>query len=64
MTKNKSQGTFNVTVQVVTFERAILPPYGLEKITFEIPGYKIIDYKHKDISNGEKLPEDKFYYCY
>lgn len=63
VTKDSTQGTFNVTVQAVTFERAILPPYGLETITFEIPGFKVIDYKHKDIS-GEELPKDKFYYCY
>lgn len=60
--KDASQDTFNVSVQVVTYEKAIMPPYGLETITFKIPGYKVIDYKHQDIS-GEELPEDKFLNC-
>ena len=64
VTKDSSQGTFNVTVQAVTFKGALLPPFGLETITFEIPGFKVIDYKHKDISEDEELSKDKFYYCY
>jgi hypothetical protein len=60
--KDKTQDTFLVTIQVVTFERAILPPYGLETITFKIPGYKVMDYQHKNIP-GEDLPKDKFSDC-
>ncbi|MGM0855353.1 MAG: DUF3888 domain-containing protein [Bacillota bacterium] len=57
--KNKKEDTFDVTVQVVTYEKAILPPYGLETITLRIPGYEVINFKHKDIK-GEELPKDKF----
>lgn len=57
--KNRSEDTFDVTIQVVTFEKALLPPYGLETITLRIPGYKIVDFSHKEIK-GEDLPEDKF----
>lgn len=60
MSKNEAEDNFNVTVQVVTYERAILPPYALETITFRIPGYTVINFEHKEIK-GEDLPEDKFY---
>lgn len=59
VTKNEAEGNFDVTVQVVTYQRAIMPPYGLETITFRIPGYKVLNFKHKEIK-GEDLPEDKF----
>lgn len=57
--KDKKEDTFDVTVQVVTYEKAIMPPYGLETITFRIPRYEVIDFKHKNIK-GEELPKDKF----
>ena len=59
VTKNEAEDNFDVTVQVVTYERAILPPYGLETITFRIPGYTVINFEHKEI-RGEDLPKDKF----
>lgn len=59
VTKNESEDNFDVTVQVVTYERAILPPYGLETITFRIPGYTVINFAHEEI-RGEDLPKDKF----
>ncbi|MDF2014667.1 DUF3888 domain-containing protein [Priestia megaterium] len=57
--KDKNADIFEVTVQVVSYEKAIMPPYGLETITFRIPGYKVINFKHKDIKE-EELPKDKF----
>jgi Protein of unknown function (DUF3888) len=59
VTKNKTEDNFDVTVQVVTYQRAIMPPYGLETITFRIPGYKVLNFKHKEIQGGD-LPKDKF----
>jgi len=49
VTKNESEDNFDVTVQVVTYERAILPPYGLENLTFRIPGYTVINFVHEEI---------------
>ncbi len=59
VTKNVAEDNFDVTVQVVTYQRAIMPPYGLETITFRVPGFKVLNFNHKDIK-GEDLPEDKF----
>jgi Protein of unknown function (DUF3888) len=59
ITKNVNEDTFDVTVQVVSYEKAIMPPYGLETITFRIPGYQVINFSHQNIK-GENLPEDKF----
>ena len=36
-----------------------MPPYGLETITFRLPGYSVVNFEHKEI-RGEDLPEDKF----
>ncbi len=36
-----------------------MPPYGLETITFRIPGFEVINFKHKEIK-VEDLPKDKF----
>jgi hypothetical protein len=33
-----------------------MPHYGFEIIIFRIPGYKVIDFKHKEIK-GEELPK-------
>lgn len=57
--KNEAEDQFDVTVQVVTYQRAIMPPYGLETITFRIPGYTLINFEHEEI-RGEDLPADKF----
>ncbi|MBK3497011.1 DUF3888 domain-containing protein [Viridibacillus sp. YIM B01967] len=59
VTKNEAEDNFDVTVQVVTYLRAIMPPYGIETITFRIPGYKVLKFEHKEI-RGEDLPKDKF----
>lgn len=59
VTKNEAEDKFDVTVQVVTYQRSIMPPYGLETITFRIPGYQVINFEHKEI-RGEDLPKDKF----
>lgn len=59
LTKNEAEDQFDVTVQVVSYQRAIMPPYGLETITFRIPGYSVVNFEHKEI-RGEDLPEDKF----
>lgn len=44
VTKNEAEDNFDMTVQVVSYERAILPPYGFETITFRIPGYTVINF--------------------
>jgi len=59
LTKNEAEDQFDVTVQVVTYQRSIMPPYGLETITFRIPGYSVVHFEHKEI-RGEDLPKDKF----
>lgn len=59
VTKNEAEDNFDVTVQVVTYQRAIMPPYGLEAVTFRIPGYKVLNFQHEEIK-GEDLPGDKF----
>ncbi|MEW4286047.1 DUF3888 domain-containing protein [Priestia koreensis] len=59
ITKNRNEDTFDVTVQVVSYEKAIMPPYGLETITFRIPGYNVINFSHKNVK-GKDLPKEIF----
>lgn len=47
---------YDMTVQIITYERAIMPPYGIDTITLRIPGFKVIKYEHKDVSDIDKIP--------
>ena len=47
---------YDMTVQIITYERAIMPPYGFDTITLRIPGFKVIKYEHKDVSDIDKIP--------
>lgn len=47
---------YEITLQIVTFEGAHNPQYGFDTITLKIPGFKVINYEHKDVSHITKLP--------
>ncbi|MET3698101.1 uncharacterized protein DUF3888 [Bacillus oleivorans] len=47
---------YDVTIQIVTYEGPIMPPYGFDTITLRIPGFEVIKYKHKDVSEIGKIP--------
>ena len=46
----------DVTIQIVTYKGPIMPPYGFDTITLRIPGFKVIKYEHKDVSEIDKIP--------
>lgn len=33
-----------------------VPPYGFDTITLRIPGFEVLNYEHKDVSNIRKIP--------
>ncbi|WP_326497385.1 DUF3888 domain-containing protein [Bacillus thermotolerans] len=47
---------YDITVQIVTFEGPRMPPYGFDTITLRVPGFEVIKYEHKDVSDITKLP--------
>ncbi|MFK4332220.1 DUF3888 domain-containing protein [Bacillus mycoides] len=47
---------YDITIQIVTYEGPIMPPYGFDTITLRIPGFKVIKYEHKDVSDIGKIP--------
>lgn len=47
---------YDITVQLVTYEGPIMPPFGFDTITLRIPGFEVIKYEHKDVSDIEKIP--------
>lgn len=47
---------YDVTVQIVTYEGPIMPPYGFDTITLRIPDFKVIKYEHKDVTDIGNIP--------
>ena len=47
---------YDVTIQIVTYEGPVMPPFGFDTITLQIPGFKVIKYEHKNISDIYKIP--------
>lgn len=54
--RNEFDDKYDITVQIVTFEGSRMPPYGFDTITMQVPGFKVIKYEHKDVSDITKLP--------
>lgn len=54
--RNEFDDKYDITVQIVTFEGPRMPPYGFDTITMRVPGFKVIKYEHKDVSDITKLP--------
>lgn len=38
-----------------------MPPYGFDTTTLRIPGFEVINYEHKDVSDNGKIPPIKIY---
>ncbi len=49
-------GQYEITVQIVTFEGPHNPPYGFDTITFRLPGWEILKYDHKNVSEIGLIP--------
>ncbi|WP_436866432.1 DUF3888 domain-containing protein [Bacillus fungorum] len=47
---------YDITIQIITYEGPMMPPYGFDTITLQIPGFKVIKYEHKDVSDIGKIP--------
>ncbi|MDQ0857844.1 DUF3888 domain-containing protein [Bacillus sp. V2I10] len=47
---------YDITIQIITYERARMPPYGFDTITLLIPGFQVVKYDHKDVSDISKIP--------
>ncbi|MGE7975747.1 DUF3888 domain-containing protein [Bacillus cereus] len=47
---------YDITIQIITYEGPMIPPYGFDTITLRIPGFKVIKYEHKDVSEIGKIP--------
>ncbi|WP_207203198.1 DUF3888 domain-containing protein [Peribacillus sp. TH27] len=47
---------YDITIQIVTYEGPKMPPYGFDTITLRIPGFEVIKYQHKDVSDIGKIP--------
>ena len=47
---------YDITIQFVTYEGPRMPPYGFDTITLRIPGFEVIKYEHKDVSDIRKIP--------
>ncbi|MCZ2259905.1 DUF3888 domain-containing protein [Sporosarcina sp. G11-34] len=55
ITWNENDDKYNVTIQIITYKGPIMPPFGFDTITLQIPGFEVVKYEHKDISNIEKM---------
>jgi hypothetical protein len=53
--QDERQDTYFLTVQAISFKGAHNPPYGLETMTFKIPGFHVVKYEHKDITNDTRI---------
>ena len=53
--RDERQDTYYLTVQAISFRGAHNPPYGLETMTFKIPGFQVVKYEHKDITNDNRI---------
>ncbi len=56
ITWNENEDKYNITIQIVTYKGPMMPPYGFDTITFQIPGFEVVSYEHKDVSDINKLP--------
>lgn len=56
ITWNENDDKYNITIEIVTYEGPIMPPYGFDTITLQIPGFEVIKYEHKDVSDIDKIP--------
>lgn len=54
--RNQYNDTYDITVQIVTYEGPMMPPYGFDTITLRIPGFEVIKYEHTDVSDIGKIP--------
>jgi len=60
ITWNENEGEYDITIQIVTYRGPIMPPYGFDTITLRIPGFEVIRYEHKDVSDIGNIPLEKF----
>lgn len=51
---------YDITIQIITYEGPMMPPYGFDTITLQIPGFKVIKYEHKDVSDIGKIPLETY----
>lgn len=56
ITWNENDDEYTITIQIITYEGPIMPPYGFDTITLRIPGFEVIKYEHKDVSKIDKIP--------
>ena len=56
ITWNESDDKYNITVEIVTYEGPVMPPYGFDTITLQIPGFEVIKYEHKEVFDINKIP--------
>jgi hypothetical protein len=56
ITWNENDDKYYITIQIVTYKGPIMPPYGFDTITLQIPGFEVVRYEHKDVSNIDKIP--------
>lgn len=56
ITWNEIDDKYNITIQIVTYKGPMMPPYGFDTITLQIPGFEVVRYEHKDVSDINKIP--------
>lgn len=56
---NENEDEYDITIQIVTYKGALMPPYGLDTITLRIPGLEVKRYEHKDVSDIGNIPLKK-----
>ncbi|WP_438316761.1 DUF3888 domain-containing protein [Sporosarcina sp. FA9] len=56
ITWDENDDTYTITIQIITYEGPIMPPFGFDTITLQIPGFEVLTYEHKDVSGIDKLP--------
>ncbi|WP_269051912.1 DUF3888 domain-containing protein [Sporosarcina sp. G11-34] len=56
ITWNEIDDKYNITIQIVTYKGPMMPPYGFDTITLQIPGFEVVRYEHKDVSDIDKIP--------
>jgi hypothetical protein len=56
ITWNENDDKYYITIQIVTYKGPIMPPYGFDTITLQIPGFEVVRYEHKDVSTIDKIP--------
>lgn len=56
ITWDENNDKYTITIQIITYEGPMMPPFGFDTITLQIPGFEVIRYEHKDISDLDKIP--------